>query len=92
MVHVHFCEVCGTKLWLSFERFEGVVGIYAGTFDDPCWFGIAPETSKHIFLDMARRDTVIPAGLPTFGEHATDTDGVAQKMTVFEAPRVLGDT
>ncbi len=35
-VHVHFCGDCGTRLWLSFERFPGAVGIYAGTFDDPC--------------------------------------------------------
>src|ERR1051325_5315746 len=39
-VRVHFCPVCGTKLYLSFERFPGVYGVYAGTFDDPSWFAI----------------------------------------------------
>ena len=37
-VHIHFCAMCGTKLWLRFERFPDAVGIYAGTFDDPAWF------------------------------------------------------
>ena len=89
-VFVHFCPDCGTKLWLSFERFPDVVGVYAGTFDDPCWFPIAPASSKHIFLDAARSDVVIPAGLPTFAEHATTADGVAQEATVFDEHRKIG--
>lgn len=89
-VHVHFCGDCGTKLWLSFERFPDAIGIYAGTFDDPCWFAIDPALSKHIFLGVARSDTVIPAGLPTFVEHATTNDGMAQEATVFETHRKIG--
>lgn len=89
MVHVHFCADCGTKLWLSFERFPDVVGVYAGTFDDPCWFEIRPETAKHIFLGVARHDSVIPAGLPTFVEHATDNTGTPQRATVFDSPQVV---
>jgi hypothetical protein len=84
IVHVHFCQTCGTKLWLSFERFPGAVGIYAGSFDDPCWFPIEPETSKHIFLSEARRDTVIPAGLPTYEKHATTNDGTPQPAKVYD--------
>jgi len=90
MVHVHFCGDCGTKLWLSFERFPDAVGVYAGTFDDPCWFAIEPATSKHIFLGMARKDTVVPAGLPTYVEHATTNDGVAHEPRIFEAPKIIG--
>jgi hypothetical protein len=89
-VHVHFCEGCGTKLWLSFERFADVVGVYAGTFDDPCWFAIEPGTSKHIFLGAARSDTIVPAGLPTFVEHAIDNAGTPQQATVFDSPRAVG--
>ncbi|WP_435259266.1 GFA family protein [Thioclava sp. FR2] len=89
-VHVHFCADCGTKLWLSFERFPGKLGLYAGTFDDPCWFEIAPERSKHIFLSEARRDTVIPAGIPTFARHVVDNEGTAQEVTVFESCQVIG--
>ncbi|MBW0158946.1 GFA family protein [Sinorhodobacter sp. B57] len=91
VVHVHFCPDCGTKLWLSFERFPGAVGIYAGTFDDPCWFPLAPESSKHIFLGAARPDTIVPAGVPTFTEHATTNDGTPQQATIFETCRRTGD-
>ncbi len=89
-VHVHFCAECGTKLWLSFERFPDIVGIYAGTFDDPCWFPIDAETSKHIFLDAARPDTIIPAGLPTFVQHASSVDGTPHEPTVFSECHVIG--
>lgn len=90
LVHVHFCPDCGTKLWLSFERFPGSLGIYAGTFDDPCWFAIKPETSKHIFLGEARRDTVIPPGIPTFVAHAMTKDGTAAVATVYESCHRIG--
>ena len=90
VVNVHFCVDCGTKLWLSFERFPDAVGVYAGTFDDPCWFPITPSFSKHIFLGVARSDTIIPAGLPTFIEHATSNDGAPQEATVYDAPYHIG--
>lgn len=90
IVHVHFCADCGTKLWLSFERFPDAFGIYAGTFDDPCWFEIEAATAKHIFLGTARPDTVIPAGLPTYVEHATTNDGTPQSATVFETCHQMG--
>jgi len=90
IVHVHFCSDCGTKLWLSFERFPDVIGIYAGTFDDPCWFSVDPTLSKHIFLGVARSDTIVPAGMPTFVEHATTNEGAAQEATVFEAHHKVG--
>lgn len=90
VVHINFCPNCGTKLWLSFERFSDTVGVYAGTFDDPCWFPIEPATSKHIFLGAARADTVIPAGLPTFIEHATTNDGTPQEAAVFDTCHQIG--
>lgn len=92
IVHIHFCRDCGTKLWLSFERFPDVIGVYAGTFDNPCWFSIDPTLSKHIFLDVARTDTVIPPDLPTFPRHATENDGTPNVPTVFAAPHLIGST
>lgn len=90
IIHVHFCASCGTKLWLSFERFPGKVGVYAGTFDDPCWFDIAPEISRHIFLGEARRDTVIPPGLPTYAAHVLAKDGTPETPTVFDTCHIIG--
>ncbi len=90
IAQIHFCGDYGTNLWLSFERFPGAVGIYAGTFDDPCWFGTDPASSKQIFLGFARSDTIIPAGLPTFVEHAAAKDGTPQEATVFAAHHKIG--
>jgi hypothetical protein len=83
MVDVHFCSRCGTKLFLSFERFAEVVGVYGGTFDDPNWFGHSAENSRHIFLSAARRGTIVPAGVQCFEQHAITNDGRPIKPTVF---------
>jgi hypothetical protein len=89
-VHVHFCGDCGTKLSLTFERFPDIVGVFGGTFDDPNWFDLTPETAKHIFLGVAQRGTVIPPHMNTFIEHATKNDGTPIAPTVFESPRIIG--
>lgn len=89
-VHVHFCGDCGTKLWLSFERFADLIGVYAGTFDDPCWFPIEAASSKHIHLGVARSDTIIPAGVPTYVEYVTTNEGAEEPLTIFEAHHQIG--
>lgn len=88
-VMVHFCATCGTKLFLTFERFMGMVGVYGGTFDDPNWFDIHPDTAKHIFLDSARRGTVVPAGIKCFHAHAMTNDGAPQDPVIHSEPRQL---
>lgn len=90
LVTVHFCPNCATKIWLSFERFPDAIGVYAGTFDDPCWFQMDPASSKHIFLGVARSETIIPKGVPTFIEHATTNEGAEQEARVFEAHHRIG--
>ena len=47
-VYIHFCDTCGTKLYLTFERFKGAVGLYGGTLDDPNWLNITPENSNYL--------------------------------------------
>jgi hypothetical protein len=74
-VHIHFCETCGTKIHLSFERFPGFVGLYGGTFDDPDWFDRQGEGAKHIFLSAAAEGTMIPPGVACFEDHALTRDG-----------------
>ena len=86
---IHFCDNCGTKLYLTFERFSEIVGVYAGTFDDPNWMKTKPKNTKHIFLDVALNGTVIPAGVNTFQEHATTLDGTPIEPTVFDKPHVI---
>ena len=82
-VRVHFCPQCGTKLFLTFERFPGACGIYAGTYDDPHWFDIEPEISKHIFISMARPDSVIPVGVPVYAEHVSTNEGTPCEPVVL---------
>jgi hypothetical protein len=88
-VYIHFCDNCGTKLFLTFERFVDVVGVYGGTFDDPNWFDLAPETTKHIFLGVAQRGTVIPPNVNTFTEHASTSDGLPIAPTIYDTPLVI---
>jgi hypothetical protein len=89
-IHIHFCATCGTKLYLTFERFAEVCGVYAGTFDDPNWFDIRPENSRHIFIDVARHKTILPPGIPSFGEHAIRNDGTPLQPVTFDQPQIAG--
>lgn len=84
-VHVHFCDTCGTKTHLTFERWPDKMGIYAGTFDDPGWFEFSPDNSKFIFLDSAARGTLVPAGFKTYRQHAATADGVPLAPEVLDA-------
>ncbi len=89
-LRVHFCVVCGTKLYLDFDRFPNVCGVYAGTFDDPNWFEIRPDNTKQIFIDVARPDSILSPGIDTYGQHAIDNDGVPHEPVVHEQPHVVG--
>jgi hypothetical protein len=88
-VTINFCSTCGTKLFLAFERFPGVFGIYGGTFDDPNWFERTPLMSRHIFLDSAQRGTLIPAGVGAFREHTMLNDGTPVAPMMFEQPHAI---
>jgi hypothetical protein len=90
VVTIHFCATCGTKLFLSFERFPDVIGVYGGTFDDPNWFEVTPDNSRYIFLDVARHGTIIPPGVKTYSEHALRNDGTPAEAGVFDAPHMIG--
>ncbi len=85
-VNVQFCAQCGTKICLTFERFPFVVGVYAGTFDDPSWFARSPETTACLFLDGAQAGALVPAGVRTYREHRTAHDGAPNETVVFDTP------
>jgi hypothetical protein len=90
LVHVHFCQKCGTKLYLTFERFAETCGVYAGTFDDPNWFAVGTDTSRHIYVDVARHDTILPAGVNLFGQHALLNDGTPLEPMTLGEPTTAG--
>lgn len=91
IIHIHFCPACGTKLFMTFERFPGFAGIYTGTFDDPGWIGFDPATAKQIFLDVARPDAVILPGINAFGQHAAAHDGTPLPAHVFDRPVTVAE-
>lgn len=90
-IYVNFCNNCGTKLFQTFERFEGAVGVYRGTLDDPNWLEMTSDNSKHIFLSVAQSETLIPAHIPVFKEHAAQNDGTPIAPMMFDAPQKIGD-
>ena len=83
-VYVNFCENCGTKLFLAFERFPTTVGLYSGTFDDPDWYSRTPDNTQYFFLKKAPIGTLIPAGFEAFHEHYWQSEGVPSKAQVFD--------
>ncbi len=84
-VHVHFCPTCGSKLYLTFDRWPQRLGVYAGAFDDPGWFEISPATTRFIFREEAVRGTMIPPGYEVYDRHAAEPDGTPA------APQVLSE-
>ena len=89
-LYLHFCDACGTNLFITWERFPDAAGVHAGTFDDPNWFERTPENSKQIFLGVAQHGTIIPAGMETYEEHAITVDGIPIEPTVFDEPKTIG--
>ncbi|MBL4807442.1 MAG: GFA family protein [Rhodobacteraceae bacterium] len=88
-VYIHFCDNCGTKVAMTFDRFDGITGVFGGTFDDPNWFDRSAENAKHIYLGVAQKGTIIPAGYTTYIEHAQDGAGNPCKATVFDLPLTI---
>ena len=91
-VYVNFCPNCGTKLFLTFERFTDVVGVYGGTFDNPNWYERTAENTKQIFLGVAQNGSVILPGINTFDEHASTTDGTPIPPQIYSEPKIIGST
>lgn len=88
-VTVNFCGRCGTALFYAFERFPDVLGLFAGTFDNPNWFERSPANTRHIFTRSAQKGVVLPAGIKLYEAHATAVDGTANTPTVLTEPRIV---
>ena len=90
LVHIHFCAACGTKLYLTFERFADVCGVYAGTFDDPNWFESSRRTRSTSSLMWRGTRPFFPLASPALAEHAMRNDGTALEPVVFDQPQIVG--
>jgi hypothetical protein len=89
-VRLNFCGRCATTLYLDFERFPQIIGLCAGTFDDPNWFERRADNSRHIFTRSAQHGVVLPAGIEVYLEHAMRLDGSGNSPTVLQEARIVG--
>ncbi|MCC1492535.1 GFA family protein [Cognatishimia sp. F0-27] len=85
-LHMQSCPVCATTVYVTLERFPGMVGVMLGTFDDPDWFERTPETARYIFTGSAMAGTVAQAHFPVYAEHVADADGTPQVPEIHDAP------
>ena len=90
-VTIHFCVGCGTKLFLTFERFAEVCRRLCRDIRRPELVRAFSKDVAPIFLDSAQRGTVIPAGFKAYRQHATLNDGTAAEPLVFEQPHTISD-
>ena len=82
-VSLNFCGRCGTTLYLDMERFPHILGLCAGTFDDPNWFDRSAGKCRHIFTRSAQEGVMLPAGVDTFREHVLQLDGTPNQPIVL---------
>jgi hypothetical protein len=87
--YVHFCAQCGTKVFITFDRWPDQIAIYGGMFDDPDWFEMRPDNMQHIYVGSARKGTVIPANFRTYDAHAFTNEGIAIKPTIYSEPKLI---
>jgi hypothetical protein len=87
-VTIHFCDTCGARVLLTFERFADHVGTFAGAFDDPNSLGLASDIVRHLFTGSAQAGAVLPAGVPLFHEHAFRLDGTLNEPAMLTEPMV----
>jgi hypothetical protein len=88
-VTLNFCGTCGTTIYLELERFPDVLGLCAGTFDNPNWFDRRSKATRHIFARSAQDGVLLPAGVNIFVEHALQLDGTPNQPTVLEEPVMI---
>jgi hypothetical protein len=82
-VTVNFCGKCGTTIYLDLERFPDILGLCAGTFDDPNWFDRGQGKCRHIFTRSAQEGVMLPTGAITFSGHALQLDGTPNGPVVL---------
>lgn len=90
-IQIHFCGECGTKLYMTYERWPDMVGLFGGTLDDPAVATLDPSNTKQIFVSSARPGTVIHAGIPAYWEHAATLDGEPEEAFVLSVPTAVED-
>lgn len=90
-IHIYFCDTCGTKTHMQFERFPDIVGVFSGTFEKTDWFQRTTKNSLHFFLSTAPKGTVLPAGVEVYDGHFWLSDGVSDTPQIFDEATIVTD-
>ena len=48
-----------------------------------------PAKTRHIFTRHAQKGVVLPAGMPTYLDHAMQNDGAPNTPVVYAEPRLV---
>ncbi len=88
-IHVHFCADCGTKVFMTFERYEGFCEVFSGTFDDPNWFATPPEKTRYIYLGNMSDGVTLPEGYDVFFANGLKLDGSNNTPQRFDKPTTV---
>ena len=91
VIHIHFCDTCGTKLFMSFERYDDIYGVFTGTFDDPNWYPRPADTTRYFYVQSMADGVAIPPGHPVFHGHSLKLDGSANTPQIFGKPTVVNE-
>ena len=66
---LRFCPTCGTNIGFTLEWVPGIVGIDAGTFDEPGWISPDRHAFKYIYLSSSQSWSRIPEGAEVYERH-----------------------
>ena len=83
LVHVHFCNKCGTTVTLTFERWPEYRAISRGAFDEPNSVSIG----LHLWTSSAQSGVVLPAATDCFQFARAELDGTPRSPERFESSR-----
>jgi hypothetical protein len=83
---IHFCAVCGVKLFTTFEDQEEVVGVYGGAFDDPAWAAEFSDRTFHVNAEDVLPGVLVPAGVQVWRRAVKSMDGLLHPPVIFDAP------
>jgi hypothetical protein len=59
-VNKHCCKQCGTTLWLSSDKYPGIVALKPGTFNETDWFKPIAHLWTRSALSWVNLDPSIP--------------------------------
>lgn len=88
-IDIRFCEKCGTKIYMTLERYPAALNIYTPTIDDPSKLPHDIKRLKYNHYETAQSGTVVPAGFEVYWEHYNPVDGPKSEPTIYDEPFII---